>query len=182
MSVDVSKIKTGDRVRVSLYGLPESDWLDVVGIGLGRVKVTMPDGRSYTFLDGDLARCITAHEPAAPALPDWWGSPVIHREAGAPCGPYSDYEVYNAESDVYVDGDGNRFGPDDYSEVDEAVTVVVDRDGNQPDVDRLATVADEWEGMYKAAHAAQVKAEAERDKLLRFVADRLSAVHGGTDQ
>lgn len=74
MSVDVSKIKSGDRVRISLYGLPESDWLVVTRTSESRhedrvVLIETPDGSEVVVRAEEVA----AHEPAAPALPEWWG-------------------------------------------------------------------------------------------------------------
>lgn len=73
MSVDVSKIQLGDKVKISLYGLPESDWLEVKGFGTEDSEWgfgTEDDEVALLMPDGDLPlfplEWITAHEPAAP--------------------------------------------------------------------------------------------------------------------
>lgn len=117
MDVDVSKIWKGDRVKVRLYGLPESDWLEVA---MARpVVVKAPDGTEVrVWYEHD----ITAHGPAAPALPDWWGSKVILDEGG--------YGVFIGGGYVFPLDSTHVYGPDEVE--DRAVLVIVDRDGNLP--------------------------------------------------
>lgn len=156
--VDVSKIRPGDKVKISLYGLPESDWLEVEDVDPrhSRVMATLPSGWTRWLYSGDE---ITAHEPAAPALPEWWGSLVVERGG---------YALYVPEEDAYRTVNGalwvadNDPGP---------VTVIVDRDGKQP-------AAERWGGMYKVAHAAQVRAEDRaEDYAGRYETSHASRMH-----
>lgn len=190
--INVESIRKGDRVKVSLHGLPESDWLEVVSVGvLGKPKVILPDGLAWTTYPGE----ITAHEPAAPAL----DAKVIATGCSRP-----QYGVLNDGGYTFEDGE---WEPADVVSK-WAVTVVVDRDGNQPGRARYGAAYGiqamrERDAARADLAAFRAKVAEVRDFLssraverLRYdlsfdrgaayagrdAADRLSAILDGTDQ
>lgn len=144
--INVESIRKGDRVKVSLHGLPEYDWLEVSAAFPNCAEVIMPDGRDRLLTPSE----ITAHEPATPARPDWWGSWVLAEEDG------SEHWLYVASEDHYVCTGGLQWGPSDFFGGAD-MTVVVDRDGNQPAEDKFAR-------MWNSAKAERDEARANRDE------------------
>lgn len=182
MSVDVSKIEEGDRVKVSLYDLPESDWLEVKRTSESRyegreVLIEMPEGGELWVSPRD----IIAHEPTGPALPDWLAAMVI-----------KDGNGYLGLPDMrsVVFASGAVLG---WQEVAEPVTVIVDRDGNLPAAeqrDPWLAIAGQWEAKYHEARADLEAFRAEVEDLrndVRYLFDsqieqRLTAILDGADQ
>lgn len=174
--INVESIRTGDEVGIMIHGAAVSGMWRVKGVTEVCVFVALPTGAIWIFKSA-----ITAHEPA---LPDWWRSQVILASGRA----YGrNYLVYDSYADDYMGLAGVSRSPEFFEAVD--VTVIVDRDGNQPAAEGYRTGTDPFAAldtdpaalrvgrdyygrMWREAEADLAAFRAEVEKVRDFLAAR----------